>query len=51
MSIPEKSLTCFDFLCFINYFIPKTSSGSDLMSGAPSAVSLGQLKEVSLRLM
>lgn len=30
---------------------PKTSSGSDLMSGAPSAVSLGQLKEVSLRLM
>ena len=29
---------------------PKTSSGSDLMSGAPSAVSLGQLKEVSLRL-
>ena len=30
---------------------PKTSSGSDLMSGAPSEVSLGQLKEVSLRLM
>ena len=30
---------------------PKTSSGSDLMSGAPSAVSIGQLKEVSLRLM
>ena len=30
---------------------PKTASGSDLMSGAPSEVSLGQLKEVSLRLM
>ena len=30
---------------------PKTSSGSDLMSGAPSEVSIGQLKEVSLRLM
>lgn len=30
---------------------PKTASGSDLMSGAPSAVSGGQLKDVSLRLM
>ena len=30
---------------------PKTSSGSDLMSAAPSEVSLAQLKEVSLRLM
>lgn len=30
---------------------PKTSSGSDLMSGAPSAVSGAQLKDVSLRLM
>ena len=30
---------------------PKTASGSDLMSGAPSAVSGAQLKEVSLRLM
>ena len=30
---------------------PKTSSGSDLMSSAPSEVSLAQLKEVSLRLM
>ena len=28
---------------------PKTSSGSDLMSAAPSAVSLAQLKEVGLR--
>lgn len=30
---------------------PKTASGSDLMSGAPSAVSGAQLKDVSLRLM
>ena len=30
---------------------PKTASGSDLMSGAPSAVSSAQLKDVSLRLM
>ncbi len=30
---------------------PKTSSGSDLMSAAPSAVSGAQLKEVSLRLL
>ncbi len=30
---------------------PKTSSGSDLMSGAPSEVSGNQLKEVSLRLL
>ena len=30
---------------------PKTASGSDLMSGAPSAVSDAQLKDVSLRLM
>ena len=30
---------------------PKTVSGSDLMSGAPSAVSGAQLKDVSLRLM
>lgn len=30
---------------------PKTSSGSDLMSGAPSEVSIGQLKDVSLRLL
>ncbi len=30
---------------------PKTSSGSDLMSDAPSEVSMAQLKEVSLRLM
>jgi len=30
---------------------PKTSSGSDLMSDAPSAVSGKQLKEVSLRLL
>jgi aspartyl-tRNA synthetase len=30
---------------------PKTSSGSDLMSGAPGEVSLRQLKEVSLRLL
>ena len=30
---------------------PKTASGSDLMSGAPSAVSGTQLKDVSLRLM
>lgn len=30
---------------------PKTASGSDLMSGAPSAVSGVQLKDVSLRLM
>ncbi len=29
---------------------PKTASGSDLMSGAPSAVSGAQLKDVSLRL-
>lgn len=29
---------------------PKTSSGSDLMSAAPSEVSLAQLKEVGLRL-
>ena len=28
---------------------PKTSSGSDLMSAAPSEVSMGQLKEVGLR--
>ena len=31
--------------------VPKTASGSDLMSGAPSAVSGAQLKDVSLRLM
>lgn len=30
---------------------PKTASGSDLMSGAPSAVSGAQLKDVSMRLM
>ena len=30
---------------------PKTASGSDLMSGAPSDVSGAQLKDVSLRLM
>ena len=30
---------------------PKTASGSDLMSGAPSAISGAQLKDVSLRLM
>ena len=30
---------------------PKTASGSDLMSGAPSAVAGAQLKDVSLRLM
>ena len=30
---------------------PKTASGSDLMSGAPSALSGAQLKDVSLRLM
>lgn len=30
---------------------PKTASGSDLMSGAPGAVSGAQLKDVSLRLM
>lgn len=30
---------------------PKTASGSDLMSGAPNAVSGAQLKDVSLRLM
>ena len=30
---------------------PKTAGGSDLMSGAPSAVSGAQLKDVSLRLM
>ncbi len=30
---------------------PKTASGSDLMSGAPRAVSGAQLKDVSLRLM
>ena len=30
---------------------PKTSSGSDLMSAAPSEVSMSQLKEVGLRLM
>ena len=30
---------------------PKTASGSDLMSGAPSAVNGAQLKDVSLRLM
>ena len=30
---------------------PKTASGSDLMSGAPSAVSGAQLKDVSQRLM
>ncbi|MBQ6395742.1 MAG: aspartate--tRNA ligase [Atopobiaceae bacterium] len=30
---------------------PKTSSGSDLMSQAPSAVSAAQLKEVSLRVV
>ena len=30
---------------------PKTASGSDLMSGAPSAVSGAQLKDVGLRLM
>lgn len=28
---------------------PKTSSGSDLMQGAPSQVSSAQLKDVSLR--
>ena len=30
---------------------PKTTSGSDLMSAAPSEVSEAQLKEVSLRLL
>ncbi len=30
---------------------PKTSSGSDLMSAAPSSVTTAQLKEVSLRLL
>ena len=30
---------------------PKTSSGSDLMSDAPSEISVKQLKEVSLRLL
>ena len=30
---------------------PKTSSGSDMMSDAPSEVSVKQLKEVSLRLL
>lgn len=30
---------------------PKTSSGSDLMSDAPSEVTMQQLKEVSLRLL
>jgi len=30
---------------------PKTSSGSDLMSAAPSEVTLRQLKELSLRLL
>ena len=30
---------------------PKTASGSDLMSAAPSEVSGKQLKEVSLRLL
>ena len=30
---------------------PKTSSGSDLMSAAPSEVSTKQLKEVSLRVL
>ena len=30
---------------------PKTSSGSDLMSGAPGEVTVRQLKEVSLRLL
>ena len=30
---------------------PKTSSGSDMMSDAPSEVSAKQLKEVSLRLL
>ena len=30
---------------------PKTSSGSDLMSNAPSEISVKQLKEVSLRLL
>ena len=30
---------------------PKTSSGSDLMSEAPSEVSTKQLKEVGLRLL
>ena len=30
---------------------PKTSSGSDLMSAAPSEVSSKQLKEVSLRML
>ena len=29
---------------------PKTASGSDLMSAAPSEVSLAQLKEVGLRI-
>ena len=29
---------------------PKTSSGSDLMQGAPSEVSAAQLKDVSLRI-
>jgi len=30
---------------------PKTTSGGDLMSGAPSAVSDDQLSEVSLRVL
>ena len=30
---------------------PKTSSGADLMSAAPSEVTLRQLKELSLRLL
>ena len=30
---------------------PKTASGSDLMSAAPSEVAMAQLKDVGLRLM
>ena len=30
---------------------PETSSGSDLMSAAPSEVTIRQLKELSLRLL
>ena len=43
-------LTGSDSICDVMAF-PKTASGSDLMSGAPSAVSGAQLKDVSLRLM
>lgn len=43
-------LTGFDSIRDVMAF-PKTASGSDLMSGAPSAVSGAQLKDVSLRLM